>query len=322
VSARQASTGGHTICVLGGTGFVGSRVVAHLAAAGHQLRLPSRDPARARELLVLPNARLLRADVHDPDTLLRLVTGCDRVVNLVGILNERGYDGSGFAHAHAALAEKLVSVCETAGVDKLVQVSALNASVNGPSHYLRSKGHAERAIAAAPSVRWTILQPSVIFGPGDSFLNRFAGLMSLLPLALPLACPAARFAPVHVDDVVAAVTRALTDPATDARTYELCGPELYTLREVVRMIALATGRRRWIIGLPDWAARLQARIMERLPGKIFTMDNYRSLGVPSICRSNGCAELGIKPRSLALNLTRCLSLRLPPADNSPEPAAR
>jgi len=209
MNAQSANAGG-TICVLGGTGFLGSQVVAHLAAAGHRLRLPTRDPARARHLTVLPNARLLWADVHDPDTLARLVAGCDRVINLVGILNEAGYDGSGFRHAHAELTAKLVRACETAGVPKLVQVSALNANVNGPSHYLRSKGQAEAAIASAQSLRWTILQPSVIFGPGDSFLNRFAGLLGQLPLALPLACPNARFAPVHRDDVVAAVALAAT----------------------------------------------------------------------------------------------------------------
>ncbi len=113
------------------------------------------------------------------------------------------------------------------------------------------------------------------------------------------------------------MARSLRDGATDGRTYELCGPEIYTLRELVQMIAAATGRRRWIIGLPDWAARLQARIMERLPGKIFTMDNYRSLGVPSLCRSDGCAELGIAPRSLQVNLAASLGLSPPSAHNSP-----
>lgn len=292
--------------MLGGTGFVGARVVAHLAATGYRLRLPTRDPVRARHLSVLPNARLLRADVHDPNTLARLVAGCDGVVNLVGILNEAGYDGSGFRRAHSELAAKLVDACAQGGAPKLVQVSALHADVNGPSHYLRSKGEAEAAIISAAALRWTILQPSVIYGPGDSFLNRFAGLLRQLPVALPLACPGSRFAPVHIDDVVTAVARALQDPTTDGRTYELCGPEIYTLRELVQMIAVATGKRRWIIGLPDWAARLQARVMERLPGKIFTLDNYRSLGVPSVCRSNGCAELGITPRSLQLNLAASL----------------
>lgn len=310
-------TAGGTLCVLGGTGFVGSRVVARLAAVGYRLRLPTRDPIRARHLAVLPNARLLRADVHDPGTLARLVAGCDGVVNLVGILNEAGFDGSGFQHAHAELAAKLVRACDTAGVPKLVQVSALHANVNGPSHYLRSKGQAEASITSAQSLRWTILQPSVIFGPGDSFLNRFAGLLGQLPLALPLACPGSRFAPVHIDDVVNAVAKALCDGATDGRTYELCGPEIYTLRELVQMIATATGKRRWIIGLPDWAARLQARVMERLPGKIFTMDNYRSLGVPSVCRTNGCTELGITPRSLQLNLAASLGLSPPSEHNSP-----
>lgn len=296
------------VCVLGGSGFVGTRLSAHLAAKGYALRLPTRDGVRARHLKVLPNARVLPADVHDPDTLLRLVAGCDRVVNLVGILNEAGHDGRGFRRAHAELAEQLVIACETAGVPKLVQISALNAHVDGPSHYLRSKGQAEAAIANASTLYWTILQPSVIFGPGDSFVNRFADLLRRLPVALPLACPGSRFSPVHVDDVVTAVDRAIEDDSTNGRSYELCGPEVYTLRELVRLVALATGQRRWIVNLPDWAARLQARIMERLPGRIFTMDNYRSLGVPGVCRQNGCEALGISPRSLQLNLAATLGL--------------
>jgi len=310
-----------TVCVLGGTGFVGSRVAAHLAAAGYELRLPTRHPERARHLKVLPNARLLRADVHDPATLAQLLHGCDAVVNLVGILNEKGFDGQGFMHAHAELARKLVTACEAADVDKLVQISGLKADAKlGPSHYLRSKGVAEQHIAAAERLRWTILQPSVIFGPGDSFLNRFADLLGLMPLAMPLACPDARFAPVHVDDVALAVAKALEDPLTDGRTLEICGPEAYSLRELVQMISQATGKKRLIIGLPDSLARLQARILERLPGKLFTMDNYRSLSVPSICRSNGCAELGIRPRSLELNLAA--SLGLPPGSSRNSPAAQ
>jgi NADH dehydrogenase len=308
-----------TLCVLGGTGFVGSRVAAHLAAAGYQLRLPTRHPERARHLKVLPDARLLSADVHDPATLAQLLNGCDAAVNLVGILNESGFDGQGFMHAHAELARKLVTACEAAKVDKLVQISGLKADAKqGPSHYLRSKGVAEQHIADAEKLRWTILQPSVIFGPGDSFLNRFADLLGLMPLAMPLACPDARFAPVHVDDVALAVAKALDDPATDGRTFEICGPEAYSLRELVQMISEVTGKKRLIIGLPDSLARLQARILERLPGKLFTLDNYRSLSVPSICRSNGCAELGIRPRSLELNLAACLGL--PPASSRNYPA--
>ena len=310
--AWQPESGG-TLCLLGGTGFVGSRLAAHLAARGWSLRLPTRDPARVRHLKVLPNARLLRADVHDPATLGQLVAGCDAVINLVGILNEAGYDGSGFRRAHTELTEKVVAACQAADVPKLVQISALQADVKAPSHYLRSKGAAEAAIVEATDLRWTILQPSVIFGPGDSFLNRFADLLGLLPLALPLARPGSRFAPVHIDDVVKAVDVCLHDGATDARTFELCGGEIYSLRELVQLIAQATGRRRWIIGLPDWAARLQARVMERLPGKLFTMDNYRSLGLPSVCRSNGLEELGLTPRSLQLNLRASLSLPQEPA---------
>lgn len=213
------------VCLLGGSGFVGTRVAGRLAALGHDLVIPTRDPARRRQLLVLPTARIVRADVNGPAALDAVLAGCSVVVNLVGILNERGRDGAGFEAAHAELARKLVQACARGHVARLVQVSALRADATaGPSHYLRSKGKAEAAIRGATGLRWTILQPSVIFGPGDSFANRFARLLTQIPLVFPLAMPGARFAPVHVDDVAEAIVRAIESPATDGRTYQLCGP--------------------------------------------------------------------------------------------------
>ena len=300
--------GGLTIGVLGGTGFLGSRLAARLSNAGCRLRIPTRSLARNRHLLVLPQVQLIHADVHDPAILSELLSGCDVAVNLVGILNERGRDGAGFHHVHTELTGKLIDACRVAGVGKLVQISALKANAEtGPSHYLRSKGEAERLIVAAEDLAWTILQPSVIFGPGDSFLNRFAGLLRQIPLVFPLARPDSRFAPVHVDDVTAAIAKVITDPDTNGQTYQLGGPRVYTLEELVRMIAAEIGVRRFVLRLPDSLARLQAVIMERLPGKVFSMDNYRSLTVHNVCTEDGFEALQIKPRSLERNLAACLT---------------
>ncbi len=296
-----------TYCVFGGSGFVGSRVVARLAAAGHAVTVPTRDPARVRHLLVMPTVRVIRADVHDAKRLPALLAGSSAAINLVGILNEAGRDGAGFRRAHAVLTASLLTGCQAAGVSRFIQVSALKAGApEATSHYLRSKGEAEAAIRQS-GLRWTILQPSVIFGPGDSFLNRFASLLRLIPVAMPLAMPSARFAPVHVDDVVNALEAILHDDSTAGHTYPLCGPEVFTLAELVKLVAATLGLKRRIIGLPRSVSRLQAAVMDFVPGKPFSTDNYRSLLVDSICDSNGFAALGITPRLLRPNLTAALS---------------
>ncbi len=298
-----------SVCVLGGSGFIGTRLCAALAGLGWSITVPTRNPARAQHLAMIPSLRLLGADVHDPGQLAIL---CDRqqaVINLVGILNERGRDGSGFRRVHADLAGKLVSACRQARVGRLLQMSALNADADrGASHYLTSKGAAERIVQeeSGPDLRWTIFQPSVIFGPGDDFVNRFAGLLRMIPGGLPLARPGARFAPVWVEDVVAAFLRALADDATAGESYQLCGPDRFTLREIVCMVRDELGLRRAIVGLPDWASRLQAAICDFVPGKPFSSDNYRSLLVDSVCSVNGLARLGIHPQSLTAILPRYL----------------
>src|SRR5260370_11638467 len=145
---------------------------------------------------------------------------------------------------------------------------------------------------------WTIFKPSVMFGPGDSFLNRFAGLLAAIPWVFPLAQPNARLQPVCVDDVIEGMLRCLHGGACSRQTYELCGPQVYSLREIVGLVAKLTGRRRWIIGLPDPLARMQALVMDFVPGRPFSSDNYRSLTIDSVCKENRFAKLGIKPQSM------------------------
>jgi uncharacterized protein YbjT (DUF2867 family) len=229
------------------------------------------------------------------------------VINLVGILNERGFGGTGFRRAHTELTQCVLLAARSAGVTRLLQVSALKAAPDAPSYYLRSKGDAEQLIRDSNfALEWTILQPSVMFGPGDSFLNRFAGLLAAVPLIFPLAKPNARFQPVLVDDVIEALLRCLHGGAANRQTYELGGPQVYSLREIVGLVAKLTGQRRWIVGLPDALAYMQALAMNFVPGRPFSTDNYRSLTIDSVCADDGFAKLGLKPQSMVASARQYL----------------
>ncbi len=274
----------HILCVLGGTGFVGRSLVRALHDAGHVVRVPTRRRERHRELLVLPRVTVDELDIHDPEALASAVAGCTAVVNLVGILNEKGRDGTGFEAAHVTLPEKVVAACRAAGVPRLLHMSALNADPEGPSHYLRSKGRGEALVheAHGPDLAVTSFRPSVIFGPGDGLFCRFAGLLALAPV-FPLACARARFAPVWVEDVVHAFVRALDAPGTHGQRYDLCGPEAWTLHQLVEYTARQAGMDRWIVPLGEDLSKLQAWFMEWLPGKPFSRDNIASTTVDSLC---------------------------------------
>lgn len=299
-----------TICVLGGTGFVGRHLAAELVRRGHHVRVPTRSRASNRHMLVLPGVELEQTDVHADGVLQDLLYGCDAAVNLVGILNERGHDGSGFRKAHVELTEKLIQACQDNDVGRLIQLSALKANAErGPSHYLRTKGQAEKLIRSltGDEIRYTIFRPSTIFGREDSFINRFARLLKLAPV-LPLPQADARFAPVHVGDVVAAITRSLDDSATYDRVYELCGPEIYSLAEIVDYIKRLKGLRRWVLPMPKPIGRIQATVADYLvPGKPFSIDNFNSLTVASVCTDNGLKSLGIEPTPMSAIVPGMLS---------------
>lgn len=280
------------IVIVGGSGFIGRHLAARLANAGHRVTVTSRNAAAHRELRLLPGLRLLAVDPHADGALAAAFAGADAVVNLVGILNERGFGGKGFKRAHVELTARLLAACQAAGVPDLVQMSALRAG-EGDSHYLRTRGEAE-ALVRASGLRWRIVRPSVVFGPGDGLFNRFAGLLRWLP-ALPIARPGARFAPVHVGDVVEAMVRCLERPDTAGGTFELYGARVMTLREIVRYTARHLGLRRWVIGLPDPLGRLQALVGDLLPGKPISSDNFRSLKLDSVGSRDGLAALGIVP---------------------------
>ena len=299
------------VCLLGGYGFVGSHLCAALARAGHRVTVPAARPERAKSLRVLPEIKVVRCDVHDEAQLGDVFPGHDVVVNLVGIYNEPGRDGRGFRRVHGELTRKVVNACREAGVDRLLQMSGLKADAdNGPSHYLRSKGEAERIVRdeSGPDLKWTIFQPSLIYGAGDTFMSKMSGLLRKVPLALPLARADALLSPVWVEDVVAAMVRALEDDDTAGESYQLCGPDAFTLRELVTLLRDELGLRKAVVRLPDPLARLQAAIMDFVPGKPFSTDNYRSLTVDSVCSSHGFTRLGLRPHGLRAVLPHALGL--------------
>jgi len=277
------------ICILGGTGFIGRHIASRLIAQGKQVRIPTRNLERHRDLLVLPGIELVEADIYDSGSLHHLMDGTDCVINLVGILNEKQHNGDGFRRVHVELPRLIMNENLTAGVTRILHMSALNADANkGRSHYLRSKGEGEITVHSfsTEKLHVTSFRPSVIFGPGDSFFNRFAGLLKMTPFVFPLACPNARFAPVYVGDVASRFIQAMDDKKTFGQRYDLCGPRQYSLIELVRYTAAQLRLRRRIIGLPDKISYLQAAMLEWFPGKPFSLDNYKSLQTDSICNQD------------------------------------
>ncbi len=289
------------ILVVGGTGFIGRSLVAKLVARGLRVRVPTRRLARARPLMPLPTVEVVEADIHSPQVLGSLAAGCSAVINLVGILHGRGGHpyGADFARAHVELPRQLAVACNTAGVRRILHMSALGADGEAPlpSMYLRSKADGEREIMQS-GLDWTLFRPSVVFGPEDRFLNLFASLQRFAPV-MPLARAQTRFQPIHVDDVAQAFINALGNPATIGRAYELAGPRVYTFRELVRLAGRRAGCERPVIALPDMAARLQAMVLEALPGPtLMSLDNFDSMSRDNVARAPIAPELGIKPSAI------------------------
>ncbi|HXF46335.1 MAG TPA: complex I NDUFA9 subunit family protein [Burkholderiaceae bacterium] len=284
----------HTdVLVLGGSGFIGRYVVNLLVARGCRVLVPARRRDKAKHLILLPTCDVVEADIHDDATLDRLLAGRDAVINLVGILHGAAAD---FDRVHAELPRRLIAACAKHRVSRLLHISALGASPDAPSLYLRSKAAGEAHVRGSP-LAWTIFRPSVVFGAEDRFLNLFAKLARWFPV-LPIGGANARFQPVWVQDVARAIANSLDNEATYRKTYELAGPRIYTLRELVAFAARAAGHPRPVIALPDSLARLQARLMELLPGEpLLSRDNLDSMKVDNVASEQPyrpAPELGIR----------------------------
>ena len=282
--------------VLGASGFVGRSVCAHLATKGVAVRALTRSTLKARPLQVFADLEIVSGSPHDDDDLASALDGVDAAVNLVGILHQSRREP--FERVHVDLPRRLARACRAAGVGRLVQMSALNASSRGPSEYLRSRGRGEEAIVQeGAGLAVTVFRPSVIFGEDDSFLNLFAALVKPFPV-VPLAGARTRFQPVWVEDVARAVAASLDDRRCFGKSYDLCGPGTYTLEQIVRYVAGLQGRRRLVVGLPAWAALAQAYVLEHLPGPLMTRDNLASMKADSVCACPFPADFGFAPAAM------------------------
>lgn len=280
------------IVILGATGFVGRALVRRLQQDGHAITVLSRNLNAHLLRLLPPTVKQINADVYDPEKLQAAIAEADAVINLVGILNEKGDNGRGFHRAHVELTQTLIQACKNAGVNRLLQMSSLNAG-RGESYYLKSRGEAEQAVKQS-GLAWTIFEPSVIFGLGDGLFTRFGQLLKLAPV-MPLARADTKFAPVYIGDVVQAFRQAVSDKKTIGEVYELYGSEVFSLKEIVRMSAQQLGLKTIIIPLPDIVGRLQALVFDFVPGKPFSSDNFRSLLTDSVGGVDGLYRLNIKP---------------------------
>ena len=286
----------HKIAVIGGAGFVGSYIAEELTRHSARLSIATRRRERHKGTLIqLPAADLIETNVHDAGQLETFLAGHDAVISMVGILHGSHND---FERAHVHLTGKIIAACKSQHIKRLIHISALGAAENAPSHYQQTKSKAERLLRDS-DLDVTILRPSVIFGAGDSFLSLFAKLSACAPF-IPLAGAETRFAPIWAADVGRAVRACLDDNATIGQTFDLAGPNIYTLRQLVAYAANLSGTPRSLISLPEGLAMLQATLMEMLPGQPpLSRDNVRSLRVDNISpRPFPSESLGFSPTAL------------------------
>ncbi|MEY4467290.1 MAG: hypothetical protein RIR21_1083 [Pseudomonadota bacterium] len=281
---KMATMRHDSILVIGGSGFIGSHIVAQLAATGRRVIVPTRRPHRTRHLTVLPTVQLVEADVYDPRALDRLVQRADAVINLVGVLHSSSGTpwGPAFEHAHVELPRRLVAACQRKGITRFLHMSALGADEHGPSMYQRSKAAGEKIMSSATDLEVTTFRPSVVFGPEDKFLNMFAQLQAVLPV-LALGGVQTKFQPVFVGDVAQAFVQALENIDTIGQIYELVGPTVYSMKELLHLAGVYSGHPRPVIELPAALARIQAFLLEHVPGgPIMSRDNLDSMKVDNV----------------------------------------
>ena len=289
------------VLLLGGSGFVGTYIANRLANLGIKVTIPTRRRERQRAIIALPNVDLVQADIHDEATLAKLVAGQDVVINLVGILHSRDFKlpySADFAKAHVELPRKVVAACKAAGVRRLVHMSALKAAAGAPSEYLRSKADGEAIVLAAQGdLDVTVFRPSVIFGPGDAFLAQFARLLKSAP-RFPLAYGHAKFQPIYAGDVADAFVRCLEQRASYGQAYDLGGPKVYSLRELVEYVHALVGSDAKIMHLGEFWSLLLAGLLWLLPKPPMSPDNLRSMEIDSVLDYDAEMPFGIQPRTL------------------------
>jgi len=306
---NNPSKGIEHVAIIGGSGFVGRHLAHRLHTDGHRVTVLTRQ---APPILSIDQTliRVVQVDPQSTTALTEALSGITTLINLAGILHQCGQQS--FDVVHAELPARLVQACTKAGVARYLQMSALRADMNQPpSAYLRSKARGEMmAREASQQLAVIIFRPSIIFGEGDNFFGQFAKMLRWMPV-FPLVCPNARFAPVWVNNVAGAFSAVINQSAQPGlrETYNLCGPRAYSFRELIRFTAGALGLPRLIVGLPNWMAQLQGRVLQHLPGPLFTLDNYYSLQSDSVCECNDLERLDIKPAALEAIMTSLLARR-------------
>lgn len=294
------------ILLIGGSGFIGQKIAAGLSALGHTVFLPTRKAAYAKELWVLPKLQVIEANVHDPAVLADL---CQRigtkgvVINLVGVLHDKTGSpyGPGFLKNHVELTKKIIAAMSAANLKRYIHMSALGANSSGASMYQRSKGDAENLVKAS-NLDWTIFRPSVVFGEKDKFINLFASLQKFAPV-LPLGGAGVKFQPVYVSDVAQAFVKSISMTETIGRVFDLAGPRVYTLAELVNVAGMVGGRKSLVIPLPKPLAYLQAGLLEMMPGPtLMSRDNLASMSEDNVLPAGADNALekvfGISPQAL------------------------
>tara|TARA_B100001250_G_C19741884_1_gene763450 strand:+ start:69 stop:956 length:888 start_codon:yes stop_codon:yes gene_type:complete len=276
------------ITILGGTGFVGMSIINSLAKTEDNITVITRNREKNKKILVYPRVKLIEGDIHDAEALSSYTKNTDVIVNLVGILNEKGHSGKGFRKTHSELARNILNVCKSNNINRILHVSALNANSKGNSHYLRTKGEAESYLMTYGKrfSNVTIFKPSVIFGKNDSFILRFSNLLNFMPYIFPLACHEVKFAPIYVEELSEFIVNSINNTKSFNKIYNLCGPKIYTLKEILELIISVKKRKIKVIPLSKKLSKLKAVIMEFIPGKPFSVDNFNSCQTDSVCNSD------------------------------------
>lgn len=292
------------VTILGGSGFVGRYVVRLLAQKGWRIKVACRHPELAGFLQPLGNVgqiHAMQANIRDARSIRRAIEGSDAIVNLVGILSQAGVQT--FDDVHAEGARRIAEAAKTFEICNFVHVSALGADPSSKARYARSKARAEmKTLAACPKA--VILRPSIIFGEEDDFFNRFASMARQSPFLPAIGFGRTRFQPVYVNDVAKAIVAALEGKVTPGMTYELGGPEIFTMKELLRMTQRYSGRKERTFPIPFGLAMVQGAVLQVLPGKLLTMDQVRMLKGDSVVSADANEELrtleglGITPKAI------------------------
>jgi len=275
------------ICILGGTGFVGRSLISALSKENYTITVITRDFDKNKDLAIYPNLKLIQEDVYNEKRMLEVSKSHDVLINLIGKKKKKGFRGKGFYLAHSKIARIILNVCKQNRIKRILHMSALNADPGGSSHYLRTKGEAESFLHTYGErfADVTSFRPSVIFGTEDSFINRFSDLLKFIPFVFPLACAQTRFAPVYVGDLVNFMKDSIDDVSSFNKKIDICGPKIYTLEEIVKIVIDVKGYSTRVIPLNNALSKFQAVMMEFLPGKPFSIDNFNSCLVDSISES-------------------------------------